>query len=701
MIIIEIIYNLSLIVTASIVSGFVDKRFNRKKDIGKVLQGFVFGIIAVLAMLNPYVLSPGIIFDGRSIIISLAALYFGRLTGVIATLIALTARIIIGGGGAIVGCAVILSSFLIGILFNYLKKKEYIEINTLWLYLFGILVHIVMLFFMFFLPNNFVWITFRTIAITVISVYPLITVLIGKILKDQEDNLILLEEIKQSEEKHKSMIENSFDIIYIISSQGNFTYVSPSWEVLLGHKKEEVIGKHFSEFIHIDDTIKFGEFLNNVIKTKKRKEGIEYRIQHLNGSWLWHTTSAVPLINKDGIVTGFEGVSRDITAKLKIEKNLKEALEKAEEMNRLKSNFLANMNHEIRTPLNGMLGFAEILSMELTNPVQRNMAATILYSGKRLSETLNLILDLASIESQNINFNKTQTDIVALLKKIIEPFKEVINNKGLELKCSLTNNKIFSLVDEHFFARAIHNIIDNAVKYTNVGYILIEVNANNDKIVIKIKDTGIGIPEDKISVIWDAFRQVSEGLNRGFEGTGLGLTISRKIIQLLHGTIDVKSEVGVGSEFIVTIPLLSEEVEEKVENIPIIEIAEEEDGKKELKKLLYVEDDPINRSVVKIFLKKMFKIYTAEDAKSALELITKEKFDIILMDINLGVGLNGIDVTKEIRKQEHYKDIPIIAVTAYTADTEKEEFIKAGCTDYISKPFDRKTLLENLKKLMN
>ncbi|HPN37613.1 MAG TPA: PAS domain S-box protein, partial [Melioribacteraceae bacterium] len=328
MIIIDLVYNLSIIVSASVLSGFIDKRFNRNTRTGKIIQGLVFGFIAIIAMLNPYKLTEGVFFDGRSIILSLGALFFGNTAGIISGVMAIIVRIFIGGSGAYVGSSVIMSSVLIGLLFNYLHKNDYIIINAITLYLFGILVHLIMLALMFFLPANLVWITFQTIAITVISVYPFVTILIGKILTDQSDNIELLKDLKESEEKHKSIIENSFDVIYTISATGYLTYVSQAWEIVLGHKKEEVIGKHFSQFVYPDDVEECFKFLEKVLQTKKRQEGIEYRVKHKDGTWRWHNTSAVPLTDKEGNAVGFEGIARDITETKKFKLKLEASEEK-------------------------------------------------------------------------------------------------------------------------------------------------------------------------------------------------------------------------------------------------------------------------------------------------------------------------------------------------------------------------------------
>ncbi len=510
--------------------------------------------------------------------------------------------------------------------------------------------------------------------------------------------------------KMQMAVENSRISIIITDEAGKIEYVNPYYFSTSGYELNDMIGLLPHEFRE--------EFYNDKDEYNKIKEIITlgkdfefiFENRKKNGEIYFENVKISVIKNEDNEISNFLLVKEDITHKLKLERDLKDALKESEEMNKLKSNFLANMNHEIRTPLNGMLGFAEILSMELTNPVQKNMALTILYSGKRLSETLNLILDLAIVENDNIPFKKDKTDLINLIKKIKEAFEDLAKKKGLEFEFIINESEIYAYVDENLFSRAIINLVDNAIKYTNNGKIVIElglITENNIKnIYIKIKDTGIGIDKENIPIIWKAFRQVSEGLNRDYEGMGIGLTITKKVLNLMGGTIELNSEKGVGSEFTIKLPaFIEKEIINETNKIILkkdkIDIVESKDNTtKELKKLLYVEDDPINRNIIKIFLKKLVNVYTVSNGESALDMVKKEKFDAILMDINLGVGLSGIDVTKEIRKMENYKNIPIIAVTAYTSDKDKQEFLDAGCTSYVFKPFDKSTLIEQIKKFL-
>ncbi|MFH0735572.1 MAG: PAS domain S-box protein [bacterium] len=402
-------------------------------------------------------------------------------------------------------------------------------------------------------------------------------------------------------------------------------------------------------------------------------------------------------------------IFHDVTEKRKMVKDLISAKEKAEEMSRLKSNFLANMNHELRTPLNGILGFASILSEELGYDLEhKEMAKSILQSGKRLSDTLSLLLDLSNIEAEKVEITTSLVNVSNVIKNVCDVFVVAAMEKGLRFKSIIKDKNIYAKLDELYFITILNNLIDNAIKYCNVGTITIETGTefsdDNHNLYIKVIDTGIGIPKEKLNIIWKAFRQVSEGLNRSFEGTGLGLTIAKKLTELMHGVISVESEDGCGTVFTVKFPTVIEtekivppQTESDKKLMPDVVIKDQFI----MPSILYVEDDTINQNVVKLFVKNLYSIDTADNAIMGLQMTKQKIYDAILMDINLGHGMNGIQLTKEIKLMPEYFATPIIAVTAYTMESDKTEFMEAGCTHYLAKPFLRNNLLDLLGKALN
>lgn len=511
-------------------------------------------------------------------------------------------------------------------------------------------------------------------------------------------------ERKHSEEEvHKLSyaIEQSPVAVVITNLEGDIEYANPKASELSGYSSEELIGKNPRILNSGTKPIEEYKELWDTITTGKEWRG-EFRNKKKNGELYWVSALISPIFSKSGEVIRYLSVQEDISEKKKMINELISAKEKAEEMSRLKSNFLANMSHELRTPLNGILGYATILSSSLEDPEFADMSQTIYTSGKRLSETLNLILDLSKAETEKIEVVGKNINVVSAVNSIVNSFTVDAAKKDLQLESIVCCEESFALLDENLFKRAISNLITNAIKFTETGKITVEVgkefSQQNDLIFIKVKDTGIGIPADKINLIWEEFRQVSEGMARNFEGTGLGLTISKKIIAMMNGSITVESIVGAGSIFTVKFPssdytLKLDEVVPHVKPKPKSSIGSKKD--KALPKVaLYVEDDFINQNVVQLYLKEVCKVETARDGITALKLAAEKQFDFFLMDINLGVGMDGMAVTKEIRKMPQYADTPIIAVTAYAMDSDKKEFLSGGCTHYLAKPFDKNELIE-------
>ncbi|MGD8777505.1 MAG: response regulator [Ignavibacteria bacterium] len=370
----------------------------------------------------------------------------------------------------------------------------------------------------------------------------------------------------------------------------------------------------------------------------------------------------------------------------------KKAKDKAEESSRVKSHFLALMSHELRTPMNGILGYAEILSDEIADPELKEFAYGIYDSGNRLKETLNSILNLSRLESSKQEVKLNDLEIVDRSKKLLKNHKPLAKKKKINLEFNAGREKIIVKIDSSVYDLIINNLVSNAVKFTDYGKVLVDLSTEKNEgfnwAVIKVKDTGIGIPKNKQSLIFEEFRQVDEGQGRNFEGVGLGLAIAKKYTELLNGIILLESDVGKGSTFTVKLPLSESE--------EIVEINRYTSGikpKLDLRKILLVEDDETNIKVAQLFIGKIGKLDVATSGETAIELASQKQYDVVLMDINLGKGLNGIETTKEIRKLSGYQDIPIVAVTAYAMESDKEQFLKEGCSHYLPKPYSRKDIL--------
>jgi signal transduction histidine kinase len=387
----------------------------------------------------------------------------------------------------------------------------------------------------------------------------------------------------------------------------------------------------------------------------------------------------------------------DVTERKKAIEALIAAKEKAEEMDRLKTNFLANMSHELRTPLIGILGFSEMLTENLAGTPEEEFAKVIHTSGNRLHETLNKILDLTQIESQKLTVNNSEIEVVKKVTEEVKLFAKAAEQKGLTIKIESSADYIVAEIDETLLRQTLNNLLSNAVKYTNQGGITVklksELTPETGIVEIAVSDTGIGISKQNQIYIWEAFRQESEGFGRDFEGTGLGLTIAKKFIERLGGEILLESEEGNGSTFTIRIPCRVISVNSKsnivTPSIAKIESLSSHAGATELRHILYVDDDRFASNLVKIYLKNLCVVETAFDSESALENVRRKQYAAILMDINLGMGKSGLETTELIRNIEGYRSTPIVAITAYAMVGDREHFLSKGFSHYISKPFDK------------
>ncbi|MCX6165096.1 MAG: ATP-binding protein [Ignavibacteriae bacterium] len=405
-----------------------------------------------------------------------------------------------------------------------------------------------------------------------------------------------------------------------------------------------------------------------------------------------------------------EQIAMSISAK-KSEEELIKAKIYAEEASNLKSSLLSNMSHELRTPMNGILGFAEIIMEESTDSYFKELANYIHISGKRLMKTLNSIMDLSQLEAGSDILNYDDFDLIQEIQIVINSFIPVANQKNLFLNFVHPQPTIPFYSDKNFIQQIITNLIDNALKFTPTGGVSVEANllkiANNKIVEIKVIDSGIGIAKEYKNIVFKEFRQVSEGHKRNYEGSGLGLSLTKKMVKLLNGKIVFESYPGKGSIFNIIIPVVSNPQSKKLTKKQIYKkepILVRDAPKKfsiGLPKILLIEDNEISIKLTKQFLAKICNMDYTKDPIMAIDMVKKSIYDLILLDINLGHEMDGLQVAQEIKKIMGYENVPIIAVTGYALRGDKERMLKGGCIDYVKKPFEKATLIETIKKNLN
>ncbi len=387
----------------------------------------------------------------------------------------------------------------------------------------------------------------------------------------------------------------------------------------------------------------------------------------------------------------------------KTNRQLYEAKTKAEEMNRLKSIFLANMSHELRTPLIGILGFAEILSEEVDDPYFKKLTDSIYKAGQRLSNSLSLILDLSRIEADKLTLNLEEVDLIDVVLESTSYFDQEIVKKGLFLNIDTPEEIPLLKSDKRMLLTIVDNLLSNAIKFTHEGGIDVIVKTEKSGLSwvvnLIVRDSGIGISQDFMDVIFDEFRQVSEGLDRAFEGVGLGLTIIKKFTEKLGGSLSLNSMVGLGSTFTISFPVVAQRTavssEEAFEHIQKIQMDSQ------LKRILLVDDDVPTHTLVKIFSKNIANVDFAFNGEEAIRIALRRKIDLVLLDINLGSSPSGISVLKRMKQMKEFAGVPILAFTAYTATSDKNKFFEEGFDGYISKPLIKSDFQRSIKKYLS
>jgi signal transduction histidine kinase/ActR/RegA family two-component response regulator len=413
------------------------------------------------------------------------------------------------------------------------------------------------------------------------------------------------------------------------------------------------------------------------------------------------TVSVLPLADKENCIKHLFVYAKDNSSNVNTEKELIKAKKEAEEANKLKTALMTNMSHEIRTPLNGIIGFAELLRDELDNDFHREMSINIRQSAKRLLTTLNSILELSRLESSPIPVYNSKVNLADILSKASAEFEHLAYNKNLYFLKDFPSENIYMHIDDYLFRQIIQSVLENAIKFTNSGGVTIRVYTKTIQDVyyafIEITDTGIGIAEQDQEIIFEKFRQASQGHNRSHEGMGLGLTLAKLMTELLKGEISLQSTVNIGTKIQLKFPALKD-IKDSQAEYPITKNKQEDNI---LKKLLIVEDNLYNQKLFSLFISNEYTLDFANNGETAMRLLSSEKYQCVIMDIDLGPGLNGIDVLNYIRKQEKIQHLPVIAITGFATAADENNFLAKGFNGYISKPFDKEVILAVLNQFMN
>ena len=521
-------------------------------------------------------------------------------------------------------------------------------------------------------------------------------------------NSRVLESLESSETKFRSVAQTATDSIVTINEEGLVKFFNDAAEKLFGYRSEEVadtpviklMPERFRSahtdgirrFIASGHSTIFGKLLE---RTGLKKDGTEFPLELSLSKWQ----------SKEGRY--FTGIIRDITKRKLDETLLLEAKEEAEAANKAKSQFLANMSHEIRTPLNGLLGMMQLLKTTVLDEEQQEYVAMAIRSGERLTGLLGDILDLSRIDAERMPLIEKEFRLGDIMAAISETFGPLSVGTKIPLAIRVDEKIPTVLVgDEARLRQILFNFVGNAMKFTKSGEVKVEAASLSSsspdmaRLLLTVSDTGVGIPDDRVGHVCDAFTQVSQGYTRIQQGAGLGLTISKRLADLMGGSIAIESEERVGTTIYLSVPLRlphSPQIQMEI-TAPVAAQVE-----KTCRRILLAEDDPVTQFSVKRFLEKQGdEVIVANNGQEALECLAEQDFDLILMDIQMPV-LDGVEATKAIRGgngSPSKSNLPIIAMTAYAMADDREKLLSAGMDDYIAKPVDMKELQQVIEGVM-
>lgn len=522
--------------------------------------------------------------------------------------------------------------------------------------------------------------------------------------------------------------EHASDSIILMDANMIIQWVNPQFTKVSGYSAQFAIGRTPGAFMNHPDTSE--ESINRLISAARNKQSVNLRIlnQTRDGRAIWVETHQTPVIDADGEVKAFIAVERDATALVAREKQLQHALIAAKEADREKAAFLSRMSHELRTPANGILGGLDILRETTVDETQSEALGILDISGKRLRVLLDNLVTTAGLEAGAIETQYTDMRLDKVVKDVVSEHASVAADKGLKIVQTIAPSALKVMrTDVSVIQGVLEKLVDNAIKFTPKGEVCITARVEEDNwLHVSVQDTGVGIPEDKLSKIFEAFEQVDDHDTRSFDGAGLGLATAKNLAGLLGGRVRVTSVLGHGSRFKFKVPVQVVREQEAAKALPPITadlpkivaprnvpktpeaVLKQFDGSNldvqnpDQLRLLVAEDNRANRMLIKTMLKSAgHAIDFAEDGVQAVAQYQENRPDFILMDLSMP-NKNGFDATREIRafeEKDSLRRCPIVAVTANVTEDDRRKCFDAGMDAFLPKPVKKARLLATISEI--
>ena len=506
--------------------------------------------------------------------------------------------------------------------------------------------------------------------------------------------------LRQSEAKWRSLVENAPDIILTLDRDMRLTYVNRGD---YGFDPTQLIGKKITDIFPSPNASKGIAAFTKVLHTG---EPTVYEADFLDprtGLQRFFSARMGPIL-EDGRVEFVLMIVTEISDRKRRDAELQKAKADAEKANRLKTDFLANMSHEIRTPLNVILGYSSLVEKFARKHLPDERSAYFDYirsAGHRLMDTIQKIVDISRFHIEDFPYSAEPVLVNALLADCVQQLRILADQKQLQLDYVAPAEEIWANFDRYALQQACINIIENAIKYTERGRIDVGLEADPNRIAIAVRDTGIGIGQDYLPNIFDEFSQEEGGYSRSFEGTGLGMALVKKFMTLGDGEVEIASQKGKGTTVTLTLarapcpelaapPPATFAVRHKLEPATALP--------KDKPNVLVVEDDLLTQAFMRTALGDDYNVDVAATSAELEAAIARRRPDLVLMDLSLRGGEDGLALTKQLRKRPELETLPIVALTAHALDADRDNALASGCSDYLAKPCPLDDLLETVAR---